>query len=265
MIDLLNYLSAVVLYFIASINLALSSYLKIKATKNASQAFSTPCINNKNELTANFSNNSLFHTQPKALKLTNEMDLSALFRAKNNLDLINIDAKETNYKLENLHYGNYLALLRKDNLRTKRYGSKHISILEKSLSNDSLETFSLSSTNTKVTLSEHLSKKANADVYVSYNLQNSIKSAFDLASTTRWLLRLLPISENLSNANSYYSSLKPLISDPSKNSKSVVSNIWLSNFSDKYDLKEANGNKLNSLLHHTLNTSLSDAFESSRN
>jgi hypothetical protein len=92
-----------------------------------------------------------------------------------------------------------------------------------------------------------------------------MESAFNLACSKRWILRLLPISESLAGMNNYFSSLKPLISDPAKNSRSTISNIWLSNFLSKSEVKYRFNNKLHGLNYSELNNSLIDAFESSRN
>lgn len=203
----------------------MSSYLQIRVDQNVRKSFNSLSTPNERTLLPNFSNSELRFSQPKFSKPIKDGDLATLFKAKNNLDLISTATKSTNYKLGDLSYGNYLALAYKNTLSVDRYATKHISSLEKSLSHNSLETFSLNSINLKTTLSEHLSKEISSDIYISNNMQNSTESAFSLASSTRWLLRLLPVSENLANANSYYTSLKPLISDPTKNSKSATSNI----------------------------------------
>jgi hypothetical protein len=102
-------------------------------------------------------------------------------------------------------------------------------------------------------------------MYIFNNVQNSMESAFNLACSKRWILRLLPISESLASMNNYFSSLKPLISDPAKNSRSTTSNIWLSNFLSKSEVKYRFDNKLYGLNYSELNNSLIDSFESSRN
>lgn len=243
----------------------MSSYLQTSVDKNTGRNFSSLSVPNKKTLLPNAPNSSLRFSQPKLAKSINDIDLATLFKAKNNLDLVNITTKSADCKLRELPSSNYLALARKSALSTKQCANMSIASLEKSLSNSSLEIFSSSSINSKITLSEHLSKEVSSDIYVSNNIQNSTESAFDLASSTRWLLRLLPISENLANANSYYSSLKPLNLDPTKNSKSATSNIWLSNFLGNSDPKNITNIGSSGLNYYASNSSIIDSFESSRN
>jgi len=68
----------------------MSSYLQTSVDKNTGRNFSSLSVPNKKTLLPNAPNSSLRFSQPKLAKSINDIDLAALFKAKNNLDLVNI-------------------------------------------------------------------------------------------------------------------------------------------------------------------------------
>jgi hypothetical protein len=189
--------------------------------------------------------------------------LASLFNIKSKLDFAG--ASDVTYRPLELFSANCLATSLANTHHAKTKPSKFISTLEHSLYSTSLHTLNLSSTMSKLAISENFLKLNNSNLFLSLNIQNSIESAFNLASSNRWLLRLLPISENLTNVNNYFSSLKVLVSDPFKNSRSPISSICLSNFLNTPDYKTVPFSKPSNLNSYKLNNSLIDTFESSRN
>jgi hypothetical protein len=149
--------------------------------------------------------------------------LVSLFNIKGKLDFAG--ASDVTYRPLELFSTNCLAasLVNTHHLKTKP--SKFVFTLEHSLYSTSLHTLSSSPTMSKLAISENFLKLNNSNLFLSLNIQNSMESAFNLASSNRWLFRLLPISESLTNVNNYFSSLKVLVSDPFKNSRSPISSI----------------------------------------
>jgi hypothetical protein len=145
---------------------------------------------------------------------------------KNRLLLLNFTgASDATYRPLDLFSANYLATSLANTHHPKNKPSKFIFTLEHSLYSTSLHTLNSSSTMSKLAISENFLKFNNNNLFLSLNIQNSMESAFNLASSNRWLFRLLPISESLTNVNNYFSSLKVLVSDPFKNSRSPISSI----------------------------------------
>lgn len=81
----------------------------------------------------------------------------------------------------------------------------------------------------KANLSDLELSKSSKDAHTSLLLENSVKSTLSLANSSRWLIKMSPLSENLALNNSYATNLKYSLGSSSINSQSTNNSIWLSN------------------------------------
>jgi hypothetical protein len=88
-------------------------------------------------------------------------------------------------------------------------------------------------------------------------LESSVESSLNTVNVNRWLLKMLPFSENLSANSSYFNKVKENLSNPIFESASANRNIWLSN---------AELNSTSNLFNNNLsqNSSVIDTFDTSR-
>lgn len=94
----------------------------------------------------------------------------------------------------------------------------------------------------KSNLSELDTSLSSVDMHTSLLLEKSIESSFMSANSSRWLIKMSPISEYLSVNNNYATNLKYSIGSPVTNSQLINNNIWLSNIDNvsTNNLSEAN-------------------------
>ena len=151
--------------------------------------------------------------------------VSALFKLKKNLDFSNYAILGFDKKASNLSVDSVIATVANTSSNGQALNSsKSLTSLESSfVSADFNKNFS------KSKFSESLIKQYSKDMFVTSIIEDSSQLTFDKANANRWILKMLPFSENLAINSSYFSKLKENVANPFLDSKIANKNVWIGN------------------------------------
>jgi hypothetical protein len=170
--------------------------------------------NNAKEYNLNFKSESLRH-------ISNETSaISTLFKLKKILDFSNYSALnfDKNTKIESAD-NIITSLATSSDSKSFNLGKNLASVESSFISSNFSKNFS------KNSYSDSSIKQASKDIFVSSIIEDSSRLSFDKASSNRWILKMLPFSENLAINSSYFSKLKENIANPFLESKIANRNI----------------------------------------
>jgi hypothetical protein len=181
-------------------------------------------------------------TTPEQLNIANR-----LFSLKNNLDLLSTASACPAPAITDLANSDLFIFAAGDTISRNRVRSLN-SLESHFISSEYSRSFN------KTALSETSFKELASEPFIFSAVENSVSSSFNQANANRWLLKMLPFSENLAINNSYFTKAKESISNSLVESKLRNTNVWAGN------LQLATlPNYLNNV-----NTSLVNNFEYSR-
>jgi hypothetical protein len=170
--------------------------------------------NNTKEYNLSFKSESLTHVSNEASAI------STLFKLKKILDFSNYSALNFDKSIKIESADNIITSLVTSSSNKSFNLGKNLASLESSfISSNFSKNFS------KNKYSDSSIKQASKDVFVSSIIEDSSRLSFDKASSNRWILKMLPFSENLAINSSYFSKLKENIANPFLESKIANRNI----------------------------------------
>lgn len=150
---------------------------------------------------------------PEQLSMAN-----CLFSLKNNLDLLSTASAYPAPVDTDLAYNDLLIFAADDTISHNRVRS--INSLESHfISSEYSRSFS------KTALSETSFKELASEPFIFSAVENSVSSSFNQANANRWLVKMLPFSENLAINNSYFTKAKESIANSLVESKLRNTNV----------------------------------------
>ena len=229
--ELLNYISVIAMGLILNLYiLILSTYSRLISNFNN---LHVPSDNNLSSLSlsSNFSKSTdNIFAQPNNLTFKGKSNvkselllLSKLFCSKKELDFISSSAVILDSKDIRLSEDYEISFILKNSANTPRLSKSFLSLeSEFKLENINIEFSKSKSTDSSI-------KKGATNPFLSHILESTIESTLGVASANRWLLKMLPFSENLSINNSYFNKVKENLANPTSEFSSINRNIWLAN------------------------------------
>lgn len=185
--------------------------------------------NNVKEYNLNFKSEVLTHVNNETFAI------STLFKLKKILDFSNYSAlnfsKNTNIESADNIVTSLVTSSSSKSSESFNLGKNLTSLESSFISSNFSKNFS------KNKYSDSSIKQASKDIFVSSIIEDSSRLSFDKASSNRWILKMLPFSENLAINSSYFSKLKENVGNPFLESKITNRNIWIGNlqFNNLYD------------------------------
>lgn len=229
--DFFSYISAVTLTLLLNVYLfALASYYKVlnrftgAANSKVYKSDNLKIVNSSTKRFATRENNFNFQTRTKNLPEKEAFALKILFTAKRNLDYFITPSANTTILASKSTNGVLETILKQESFNTSENRSIH-NIESAFMLSDIKKNFS------KKQLSELSVKKLATDPFIFSTVEDSIESTLATANANRWLIKMLPFSENLNINNLYFSKAKSNISNSLVNSKISNSNLWVSSSS----------------------------------
>jgi hypothetical protein len=180
-----TYVTILIFYLLSNFNLFLSTYLGRNIASQFPNKFTHIPTPDYKIAPVNALNAKLTPPQSCNIKPLGETYglLTSLFTIKNRLDFTNIGG--INYTPPSSFFNISLYTTLIGNTQGKKQHAKSISSLEHLIYSNYIEALNCNSMASKHDFSERLLKKTDFGIFTSFNLQNSLESAFDLASGTR--------------------------------------------------------------------------------
>lgn len=185
---------------------------------NNEYSFSNPTTTKSKDYGLNFKSDSLGN-------ISSEVSLvSTLFKLKKNLDFSNYSILGFDKKTSELSANSIITSIASANNNQNSNINKSLVMIESSfVSVDFNKNFS------KSKFSESLIKKYSKDMFITSIIEDSSQLTFNKASANRWILKMLPFSEDLAINSSYFSKLKENLANPFLDSKAANQNVWIGN------------------------------------